>query len=66
MPGVEKMFKTSLLDSGIYTCRNCGVEAGAACMWQLAQMPSGRILGEVGVEKKGHPSNAGNLLCVLG
>ena len=66
MPGVEKMLKTSLLDSGIYKCRNCGLKAGAACIWQSAQMLSGSVLGEVGVEKKGHPSKAGNLLCVLG
>lgn len=65
VPWVE-MLKTSLLDLGIYKCRNCGLKAGVACIWQLAQMLSSSILGEVGVEKKGHPSKAGNLLCVLG
>ena len=66
MPGVEKMPKNSLLDSGIYKRRNCRWEAGAACTWQSARMASGSIPGEVGVEKKGHPNSAGNLLCVLG
>ena len=43
MPGVEKMPKNSLLDSGIYKCRNCGWEAGAACTRQSARMASGSI-----------------------